>query len=450
MLITTFTFNLARRSRLRSAPVVASLVGAAASLAPAGALASTGADDDEPAGFDVHLGGYGELGFAFHDHGPNQNRAGGAQRDARLEFDTTRFVLELEGELPGELEFEAEIEFEHGGAGVTQEVEYEEFGEVETELEKGGEVLLEELHLDKTFAERLTLGIGRFYVAFGLLSRFYRPTDYLGTVRSEAETTVLPAVWDEMGVQARLRLGGLRLVAQLVNGLDSTGFSSQRWIATGHQQRFETVRATDLAVVGALAYELSGHGEVGAAAYYGGTSRNRPKPDLVQDCADPDPREVASCGYVSAPLLLTEAHAQLRWAPVRGSAMFAWGRLDAAASISRRNERLSNTLGVLRTPVAEEAFLAWAEVGVDVAPWLGAGPDHALEPFVRFDRYDTMYRVSAGTFDNPRFDRTVYTGGVAYTHAEAVTLKLDASQRHFGTDALRPESSVRLAAGFVY
>ncbi|MCC6213338.1 MAG: hypothetical protein IT376_00580 [Polyangiaceae bacterium] len=396
------------------------------------------------------MGGYGELGFAFHDYGPNQNRAGGAQRDARLEFDTTRFVLELEGELPEEIEFEAEIEFEHGGSGVAQEVEYEEFGEVETEVEKGGEVLIEELHLQKTFADTLTLGLGRFYVAFGLLSRYYRPTDYLATTRSEAETTLLPAVWDEMGVQARLRLEWFRFTAQLVNGLDSTGFSSQRWIATGHQARFETVRATDLAVVGAAALELHEHGEVGLAAYYGGTSRNRPKPDLVQDCASPDPREVAPCGYVSAPLLLTEAHAQLRWAPVRGSAMVAWGRLDDAAAISRRNERLSNTLGVLRTPVAEEAYLAWAEVGVDVAPWLGAGPDHALEPFVRLDRYDTMYRVSAGTFDNPRFDRTVYTGGVAYTHADAVTLKLDASQRHFGTSALRPESTVRLAAGFVY
>lgn len=407
-------------------------------------------EHDHRSPFQLRLGGYGELQFAFHDFGPNQNREGGSQEDGRLVFDAARFVVKLEGEMPFDVEFEAEVEFEHGGTGAAMELEYEEFGEFEQEVEKGGEVLLEELYLKKTFADRFSVALGRFYVAMGLLSRYYRPTDYLATTRSEAETTVIPAVWDEMGLQLQAQWPWLRLTAQVVNGLDSTGFSSQRWIASGHQRRFELVRATDLAFVGRVDVMPAEGSEIGVAAYYGGTSRNRPKPDLVRECAAADPDVVAPCGYVNAPLLLLDAHAQLRWGPLRGSALVLWGRLGNADTVSRRNERLSNALNVLRTPVADQGLAAWAELGLDVAPWMNIGPEHRLEPFARVDYYDTMFGARDGLFDNPRFERTVLTGGLSYALSEALVLKLDGSHRRFGTSDLNPENTARLAAGFVY
>ena len=80
------------------------------------------------------MGGYGDLQFAYYNHGLNQNREGGAQKDSRLTFDTTRLVLELEAGLPEYgLEAEMEVEFEHGGTGSAMELEYEEFGEFEQE-----------------------------------------------------------------------------------------------------------------------------------------------------------------------------------------------------------------------------------------------------------------------------------------------------------------------------
>jgi hypothetical protein len=407
-------------------------------------------EKEQSAPFELRLGGYGDLQFAFHDFGPNQNREGGAQRDRRLVFDAARFVLKLEGEIPYDVEFEAEIEFEHGGTGAAMELEYEEFGEFEQEVEKGGEVVLEELYVRKIFAERYSITLGRFYVAMGLLSRYYRPVDYLAATRSEAETTVIPAVWDELGLQLQARWPGLRTTLQVVNGLDSTGFSSQRWIASGHQTRFELVRATDLAVVGRVDVTPAGDLEAGDAAYYGGTSRNRPKPDLVRECARDDPDAVAPCGYVSAPLALLDVHAQVRSGPVRASTLVLWGHLGNAGAVSSRNERLSNALNVMRTPVADEALAVWGELGVDVAPWLYLDGAHRLEPFARIDYYDTMFGTRDGLFDNPRFERLVLTGGVSYTLLQALALKLDASHRRFGSSSLSSENTVRLAAGFVY
>ena len=421
---------------------------------PAALPASPTPDLRSPArssGFHLELSGYADVQFAWYDHGPNQNRTGGAQSDSRLTFDTTRFVAELEGELPAHgVEFTAELEIEHGGAGAALELEYEEFGEFETEVEKGGEVNLEELYLQKAFGERFSLRAGRFYVAVGLLSGFHRPTDYLGTARSEAETTVIPAVWDEIGLQARLKLQWGVATAQVVNGLDSTGFSSQRWVALGHQGRFELVRATDLAFVGRLDVTAVPGLVAGASAYYGGTSRNRPKPDLVKTCEDADPNVTAPCGYVQAPLLILDAHATLRAGPVRASALVLWGHLGNAEDVSARNDRLSNALGVLRTPVADNALAVFGEVGVDVASPLGLDRSHRLEPFLRVDWYDTMFRPRSELFDNPRFERLVVTAGLAYTLEERVFAKLDAGHRRLGSDDFRSENTVRLSTGFVY
>ncbi|AKQ67486.1 hypothetical protein A176_004398 [Myxococcus hansupus] len=400
----------------------------------------------------LDIGGYADLQFAYFNHGENQNRAGGSQRDSRMAFDTTRLVLELEAGLPEYgLKAEMEVEFEHGGTGASLELEYEEFGEYEMEVDRGGEVLVEELYLAKTLGPEVTLSVGRFYVAVGTLSEFYRPTDYLGTIRDEAETLVIPNTWDEMGLQLRWRAPwGLRLTGQLINGLDSTGFSSQLWVSAGHQRRFELTRATDLAVVARADVTRFDGIIFGASAYYGDTTRNRPKPDLVRQCENANPNVVAPCGYVSAPLLILDAHLSVQRGPWRAKALVLWGHLENAELVSQRNARLSNLLDVLRTPVSDNALALWGELGFDVAPSVGLGEAHQLFPYVRLDYADTQFKPRESLFNNPRFRRTVYTVGAAYTLRGVAVAKLDFSHRRLGSDAFRPENTVRLSTGFSY
>lgn len=423
----------------------------ALALAGGFVAAPSHASPERPMKWGLELSGYGDLHFAWHDFELNQNRPGGARKDSRATFDTARFVLEIEGHAPYGFEFEAELEIEHRGAGAAMELEYEEFGEFEQEVELGGEVVLEKLYLSKEFGP-LELKIGRFYVGVGLLPRITRPTRYLGTIRPESETTVLPGVWDEMGLSAELDLGCVELTAQVISGLDSTGFSSQGWIATGHQRRFELVSASDLAFVLRADWTPTPGLTVGASAYYGQTSRNRPKADLVPDCSRDDGSEVAPCGYVQGAVALVSAHFRLDFEPVFAQGVFLWGHLENAAAISERNTRLSNNLDVLRSPIADEALFFWFELGVDLADTFELA-DMSLMPFVRFDYYDTMFTTAASIFDNPRFARAVYTAGLSWRLDELVFAKLDLSYRDLGgfdTTGLRDETSVRLATGFTF
>lgn len=441
----------ARRAALVTAARAAITAAAVGLAASAGwAVAPAAADPLPTTPFRLRLGGYGELGAAFHDHGANGNLAGGAPRDRRLELDATRFVATLLATTASGWELEAELEIEHGGTGSAVELEHDEFGEVEHEIEKGGEVQLEELYLERTFAGRYQLKLGRFYVGVGHLGSRYRPTDYLAATRSEVETTVVPGQWDELGLSFTAFLGRVRATAQIVNGLDSTGFSSAGWVSTGHQGAFEVIRASDLAAVARVDVTVARGVELGAAGYAGNTSRNRPKADLVRDCPDADPTVVAPCGYLWAPLTIGEVHGVLARGPVRATALALWGRLGNADDITDRNRRLSNELGVARTPVADTAYGVSVEAGVDVAPALGLGRDRALEPFVRLERYDTMARTATGVFDNPRYQRTIGTVGAVLTLARHLTFKLDVAQRRFGSAELRAETSVHAVAGFVY
>jgi len=388
--------------------------------------------------FELEWGGYADILMSWYGYGPDQTRPGGSGSDNRLVFDLTRFVLELEGEMFAGLGFEAEIEFEHGGTGSTFEIDYEEFGEYEQETEKGGEINIEELYLSKRFGDWGLAKAGRFYLAFGLMSYLDRPTDYLAARRPESETSVIPAVWDEIGGSFEYYVNdNIDLTFQVVNGLDSTGFGSLNWVRDGHQGKFEEIRATGLALVGRFDYKFIDYGLLlGTSVYYGiDTSANRPKDDL------PD---------VDAPILMLDAHAIFRHGRWRGSADVIWGHLWDAEEVSERNARLSNNLDLPRTAVSDKAFSSWGEIGYNINTYVGLNHLHRLEPFVRVDYYDTFFNPRETLFDNPRYERTVLTGGVSYTFVNSVFIKLNYVYRMLGSSDFDTESGVDLAFGWVY
>lgn len=411
---------------------------AADSATAAEAVLSEKPEREAESPFRFDWSGYSDIRFSYFDHGPNQNRPGGSESDDRLEFDLARFVVELEGETDAGLGFEAEIEFEHGGTGSAFEIEYEEFGEFEQEVENGGEVYLEELYLWKRFGDWGKIRAGRFYLGFGLLYDMYKPTEYLAAARSESETMVIPAVWDEMGIGFNYYASeNLELVLQVVNGLDSSGFGSLNWVGSGHQGKFETIRADGLAFVGRVDFKLPDIGFlIGSSVYYGlDTNANRPKRGLED---------------VDSPLLLLDAHMVFRYGKWHATGMAMWGRLWNADDISERNRRLSNNLNAPRTPVGDNALATWAELGYDVGSFIGLGGAHSLKPFFRVDYYDTMFRPRESLFDNPRYERLVLTSGLSYVFSDSAFVKLDYSHRRVGDSNLNNEGAVNLSLGWVY
>jgi hypothetical protein len=385
--------------------------------------------------FDLSFEGYGDIQFAHHDYSENGLPQENSRGASRTEFDSTRFAFEIEAQhLPSGLQFEAEMEYEHGGTGASTELDYDEFGEFENEVEKGGEVELEELYVKKEFDDGWSARVGRILVNVGLLSDYHRPTDYLASTRPDTETIIIPGVWNEVGFDVQKQFEFGRATAQLVNGLDSTGFSAADWVAGGKQDRFEANRAQDVA--GVLRFDYTGVPAllVGTSAYYGGSTNNRPKADLDAD------------GNV----FIGDVHARYWGTNLRTQGALIWGHLSDADAISQRNSRLSNQLGVPRTPVADEALGLWTEVGYNIAPALSISEEHRLDPYLRFEYYDTYFDTRDNLADNDRYERYVYTGGLAYTYDSFLVTKLDYSIRSFGQGELSDQNTLRFEVGFVY
>lgn len=374
------------------------------------------------------ISGYGIINYAHYDWELDTNR--------RATIDIERLVIAPKYRLNDTIHIEAELEFEHGGTGSTMEFDkFEEFGEFEMEIEKGGEVIVEKLDVVFSIHPLLNFRVGHIIVPIGLLAKRHRPQHYFTTTRPEAEAHIIPTIWHETGVELFGSLGPLKYQSQIINGLDSTGFSSRHWIVPGHQLRFEMVNAEAPAFVGRLDFEFDENANVGISGYIGDTAANRPKPDVDFD---------AYVGIVSF-------HGFYEMNGIKMRGVLLGGSLQNADRLSKTNRTLSNNLNVKRTPIGSTAVGCYVEVGYDVLSLFKAetcSPE--LDVFVRFDYYDTMASVAGIIFDNPRWERTTLTYGVNIHMHSQLVFKSHYSLRRLAAQEKNRENTFAIGLGFQY
>ena len=363
--------------------------------------------------------------------------------DRRALMDLERLAIEPAYQVNEWLRFQGEIEFEHGGTGSAMEFDkLEEFGEFESEVEKGGEVQVEELCVIASLFPALNVRLGHIFVPLGFAYQLDEPTDYFTVTRSETESNLLPVIWHETGVELFGQAGPVAYQAQVVNGLDATGFSSSTWIARGHQGRFEGVNAENLAVAGRIDIAAGPGLMLGGAGYFGNSADNRPKPDL----------------QVSADVGIGELHAQYKSGPIVARGLFLYGYLENSGLVSQANRSLSNNLNVKRSPVGESALGWFVEGGFDALTFIRSGfawkapsgSSQTLNLFGRYDAYDTMRETVDGYFNNPRWDRSVWTGGIDWNPHPRWVLKGQYSARTLGLPTGNQENTISLGTGLVF
>ena len=386
------------------------------------------------------VSGYGIIHYSHFDWELDLGR--------RAAIDVERFVIAPKYRINDTIQLESELEFEHGGTGSTMEFDkFEEFGEFETEIEKGGEIIVEKLAAVFSFQPSLNFRVGHIIVPVGLVAKRHRPQHYFTTTRPESEAHIIPTIWHETGVEIFGSLGSLNYQVQIVNGLDSTGFSSRHWIVRGHQLRFETANAEAPAFVGRLDYAFHENATVGISGYYGDTAANRPKPDVDFN---------AHVGIVSL-----HGFYEINALKVRG--LFLWGRLENADQLSKVNRTLSNNLNVKRTPIGSSALGWYIEAGYDILSFFtkpnnstkhhdleDKPSDKTLDVFARYDFYDTMASVEGIIFDNPRWERNTWTFGINYHVHPKMVFKSHYSLRRLATKDKNRENTFSLGFGFQY
>ena len=378
------------------------------------------------------FGGYGEMVANFKDYGINRFYGGndGNPKKNRNTISIPRFVVAFDYKFNSKWILGAEIEFESGGTGTAFELENTENGEYETEVEKGGEVAIEQFHITRLIHRSINVRAGHIIVPVGLTNAHHEPVNFFGTSRPEGETTLLPSTWHENGLEIFGSFGkgyaSFDYQAMVVAGLNPNGFDRNTWVGSGKQGIFEEDNFTSPAYVFRLDYKGVPGLRVGASFYY------------CADAGSNSDKEQTYSSYGKIPVRIYTADAQYRNKYVIARGNVVYGNLGNSSGVSQANVKLSNKSPYSRlAPVAKNAISYAAEAGINIRSVFGGSKKiPVIYPFARYEYYNPQEKGEKGQTMEKRCQVSMWTAGLNWYALPNLVVKADYATRQIGTNKI--------------
>ena len=386
----------ASETRLRtpalSSPVRWDRIGALTTTARGVRQAAGAANQAGPPPQTSSLSGYMDFHFNNREH-----------EDPVIDFH--RFVLLFTHSFSDRVRFVSELELEHSLVG--------EDGE--------GELELEQAYIDFLLARELNFRAGMLLVPVGIINERHEPPVFHGVERPFVDDVIVPSTWFDAGAGIHGEIGeGLRYRAYVMAPLDASGFTADEGIRDGRQKGAEsTVR--NIATTGRVEY-------VGLAGLWTGASFWRGKTGF----AFPRIESQVTVGEVDARYRVGELEARAQYAHV-------W--LDGMGELNRAL-RIANQPGA---NIARQIRGFYLEASYFVLP--NPAPREAAV-FVRYENFDTQYRMPDGFQRLQQFDRDAWVVGVSYYPDPDVVLKLDYSVVRNQSNVIDEPNSLNVGLGW--
>ena len=347
-----------------------------------------------------------------------------------------------------------EIEFEHGGTESAVEIEEEEGGEYESEIERGGEVALEQFWLQKAFNRYAIIRAGMQVVPVGALNAHHESTEYFGVYRNEGEFTIMPSTWHEIALTFMgSTKNGWHYQAMFLPGLDSDRFNRKNWIKPGAGSPYEFKLANVFAGAARVDYTGVPGLRLSLSGYCGNSFRNTlsMSNSELDASAYKDVKGTVSIGSFD---FAYKGYGVI----VRGSATY--GHLNDAAAITQYNISMRKGSVSSKQWVASDAVAAGIEAGYDFFSLNKKLVEKKQQFYVfcRYDYYDSMLR-----YDNQPTDMYAWCGrhriaaGINYFPIKQIGVKAEFSYgilkqgtRADGTRGKLYNDEPQIAVGIVY
>lgn len=323
------------------------------------------------------LGGYGEM---------HANFTSGSDKDL---FDIHRLVLYLGYSFSDWIKFHSEIELEHAFVSNSDD----------------GEIGFEQAYVDFLFNESINIRAGRILTPLGIINKKHEPPSFNGVERPSFSKYIIPSTWsaDGAGIFGRIK-PSLKYEAYIVGGLDGSGFNAKNGIRGGRIK--DRPGLNELSFTGRLDFYPLLHMEVttnhqlrtGISMFYGG---------LDNGSNGSNPGIDGNIGIYSADFEYSYMDFDL-------SGAAAYEKIDGALSIGNGT--------------ASEIFGWYLEAGYHF--WQERFKNGLLSKsdavfFVRYDDYDTQYKMPAGITENPEGDRSEVTIGLNFYPVPNFVIKAD-------------------------
>lgn len=376
----------------------------------------------------LQIGGYGEavMQRMFYSDDVFRYSYPASYKDGKHgRFDLPHVVFYFSYDFGRGWKMSAEIEFEHGGTGSAVEIENEESGEYEKEIEKGGEVVLEQFWLEKSWARGANLRMGHVIVPVGLTNMFHMPTEFFSVMRPEEETALIPCTWHETGISFWGRAGVWRYEALFTAGLDAERFNNAGWISGGLTSPYEFSIANQYA--GAFRVDnFSVRGlRLGLSGYCGHAGYNSLKSSRYRN------KSVKGTVAVGA----FDAVYNDRHVVFRGNVLY--GHLSDSYLISVTNMNMPSASPSPRTRVASDAWSWYGELGYDILSFFPGRKytGDQLHLYAHYGYYNSMHamqdNIDTGATVEPRewCKKTILSAGVNYSPMNGLVIKGEYSMR---------------------
>ena len=375
----------------------------------------------------LSIGGYGEVRLRHFTNTDDDD-----QDDV---FDALRAVLYIGYKFNENWVVNSEFEFEHAGTG------------------GGGSVSTEFLTIDYLHNDELNLRAGLLLVPMGFVNEMHEPTVYFGAERPEVERLILPSTWRENGVGAFGTIADrFHYRVYVINGMDGQGFSSNG--LRGGRQNGSRAISNDFAFVGRLDVDVADGLLVGGSVYTGQTGQEQDFTSSFGGTAAP------TFSLPDAHLTIYELHAQYKAHGLSLRALWTQAFLDQAGNLSRQTDRSysedmsgARVFGLINTNegIASRMDGFYVEAAYDILPLFMPDTRASLEPYFRFEKYDTQARVQTAAVGYTR-DRSkdvdLYVAGLQFKPIPQVVFKLD--YRKFDTREGDRADQVQALVGYAF
>lgn len=322
------------------------------------------------------FGGYGEIHANFRE-----------DSDADI-LDFHRLVLYIGYDFADWITFHSEWELEHA---------YVSSG-------SGGEFLIEQAYVDFLLSEPLNLRVGRFLTPLGITNQRHEPPFFNGVERPAFDQFIIPTTWSSDGVGFFGRLHpSLTYEAYVAGGLDGSRFTETSGLRNGRIK--ERASLSDLACMARLdwrPFQQTGQDlRLGFSGYMGGldNGNNGNNPGIDADI------RIASADFE-----------------------YSIGKWDFRGALAHIDLDKPEQLGGSGQNIAEEMFGWYLEAGYHFWPdeWKkGKLAQSDAVAFIRYDDFDTQYRMPSGVAGNPAADRKEWTLGVNFYPTSNFVVKAD-------------------------
>jgi hypothetical protein len=324
--------------------------------------------------------------------------------DARLDFH--RFVLLVTHSFSPRIRFVGELELEHA------------FVEG---LEEAGELELEQAYVDFLLDRSFNVRAGMMLMPIGIINERHEPPVYYGVERPFIDTVIIPTTWFEVGAGVHGEIGrGWRYRGYVTAPLNAAEFNAEEGVREGRQKGAES-NVGRPAVSGRLEYVGYRGLTLGASAWSGDSGFEfRPRFDV--------------------PVSLVEADARYsrRGYEFRGQYAQIW--IDNAGLL---NDTLALRVGV--NPNIGSGLRGFSLEG---SRRVLIGRLGEIGGFLRYEDFDTQYRMPEGYIPLKEFDRDAWVFGVTYWPDADIALKLDYSVVRSQSATIRAPNSFNVGLGW--